>query len=284
MKKIVLVFIIILTANNSFAQRDFSPKYSNKGDKIAFYSYRNGEEPEIFVMDSNGENLTQITPKDGNWAIEPRWSLNDEFVGYSRGENMGKLRLAIQNLKNNEVNFINDHKGLQFITTWTKEGIEFGSKGKNGFSFFRLNHNHKIIEPLEFKKFKSYFLTTNREGKYHILSVKDKGSEGLWFVDNKSNYKKITELIGNNISFSKDSKHIVFESTVKDNTDIYMIDLKNNKTIRVTKDENPDYMPSIDPKGKYVVFSSGRSGQYFIYKKDLKSGAITQLTGNLKNK
>jgi Tol biopolymer transport system component len=279
MKKTLIALALILGFNNSFGQKDFSPKYSNKGDKIAFYSYRNGKEPEIFVMDSNGENLKQITISDANWAIEPRWSLDDKFIGYSTGENMGQLKLAIQNLESNEVNYINQKKGLQFITSWTKYGIEYGTKDKNGFSFFRLNQNDNIIEPLEFKKFENYFLTTSSDGEYHILSVKDEGYEGLWFVDNELNYKKLTGLIGKNVSFSKDNKCVVFESIVSNNTDIYIVELVTSKIVRVTENESHDYMPSIDPKGKHIIFSSGRSGQYFIYEKDLESGFVTQLTG-----
>lgn len=38
-------------------------------------------------------------------------------------------------------------------------------------------------------------------------------------------------------------------------------------------------MPSIDAEGKYMVFSSGRSGNYFVYKMNLKTEEVTQLTG-----
>ncbi|TJY32942.1 TolB family protein [Pontimicrobium aquaticum] len=279
MKKIILIVLALTTFNNALGQRDFSPKFSNKGDKIAFYSYRNGEEPEIFIMDANGKNLRQITEADGNWAIEPRWSLDDKFVGYSMGENMGKLKLAIHNLKNNKVSFVNEDKGLQFITSWTKNGIEYGSRGKKGFNFYLYSDKHKTIQQLNNQTFENYFRTTSSDANYVILSVKDEGKKGLWLSKENTDFKKITELEGKNISFSKDKKHIIFEAVVNDNTDIYMVDLATNKTTRVTNDESHDYMPSIDPSGRYIIFSSGRSGQYFLYKKDLKSGKITQLTG-----
>ena len=280
MKKIILiVFVALAYINSAMSQKDFSPKYSNNGDKIAFYSYRNGTEPEIFLMDSNGKNIKQITPVDGNWAIEPRWSLNDDFLGYSMGENMGKLKLAVHDLKNNKISFVNDNNELQFITSWTKYGIEYGTKGKNGFDFYLLKDSDKTIESLSHNEFEDYFLITSSDGKSTILSVEDEDKNGLWLKEKKKDYKKLTDMSGKNISFSKDKKYIVFESVVQDNIDIYMIELATKKAQRITQNESHDYMPSLDPTGKFIVFSSNRSGQYFLYRKNLNSGKITQLTG-----
>ena len=113
-----------------------------------------------------------------------------------------------------------------------------------------------------------------------ILSVKDEGKKGLWLAENNKDYKKLTGLIGKNISYSKDKKFIVFEALENGNTDIFMIELKSYKLIRITQNESHDYMPSINPTGRFIVFSSGRSGNYFIYKKDLVTGEVIQLTGN----
>ena len=279
MKKTLIVAALILGFNNSFGQRDFSPKFSNDGEKIAFYSYRNGEEPEIFIIDTDGNNLNQLTETDGNWAIEPRWSPDDNSIGYSMGENMGQLKLRVTALKNKEGHFITQNNGLQFISCWTRNGIVYGVKAKSGFNFFIHDQYKKTDRPIVIDEFKNYFLTSSVDNIYYILSVKDEGKKGLWLLDKKGNSKHLTDLDGKNIAFSKENKFIVFEFLQNDNTDIYSINLDGTDLKRLTEHEAHDYMPSIDADGEHVVFSSGRSGNYFLHKMNLKSGEVTQLTG-----
>jgi Tol biopolymer transport system component len=279
MKKTLIVAALILGFNNSFGQRDFSPKFSNDGEKIAFYSYRNGEEPEIFIIDTDGNNLNQLTETDGNWAIEPRWSPDDNSIGYSMGENMGQLKLRVTALKNKEGHFITQNKGLQFISCWTTNGIVYGAKEKSGFKFFIHNQVKKTDTPIIINEFENYFLMSSVDNTYYILSVKDEGKKGLWLLDKKGISKHLTELDGKNIAFSKDNKYIVFESIQNDNTDIYSINLDGTDLKRLTEHEAHDYMPSIDFKGEHIVFSSGRSGDFYLYKMNLRSGDIIQLTG-----
>ena len=279
MKQFRITTAIILFTTLSYSQRDFSPKFSNDGKKIAFYSYRNGTEPEIFVMDADGKNVYQLTEIDGNWAIEPRWSPDDNSVGYSMGENMGQLKLRVTTLKSKEGHFITENKGLQFISCWTKNGIVYGAKEKSGFKFFIHDQYKRTDMPIIIDDFEKYFLTSSVDNKYYILSVKDEGKIGLWLLDKNGDSKHLSDLDGKNIAFSKDNKFIVFESLQNDNTDIYSINLDGTDLKRLTKHEAHDYMPSIDAEGEHVVFSSGRSGNYFLYKMNLKSGDVTQLTG-----
>lgn len=279
MKQFTTTIVLALFTTFSYSQRDFSPKFSNNGKKIAFYSYRNGTEPEIFIMDADGKNVSQLTEADGNWAIEPRWSPDDNSVGYSMGENMGQLKLRVTEFKSNEGDFITENKGLQFISCWTTNGIVYGAKEKSGFKFFIYDQVKKTDTPIIINEYENYFLTSSVDNTYYILSAKDEGKKGLWLLDKKGVSMHLTELDGKNIAFSKDNKFIVFESTQNDNTDIYSINLDGTDLKRLTNHEADDYMPSIDAKGEHIVFSSGRNENFYLYKMHLKSGDIIQLTG-----
>lgn len=283
MKKIFLTAFLGIISIKAFSQKDFSPRYSHKGDKIAFYSYRNNGEPEIFVIDTNGKNLKQITPADGNWAIEPRWSLDDSALGFSMGENMGKLKVTTFHLKSKKMNHLpmNDIKFTQFMGGWTSDGIQFAQKEEGGLKFYSFNPAKKKTKKIQINQFKKYFVTSSKKAKYRIISVSDEDQKGLWIQHKDGSLKKISEIQGNNITFSKNGKLIVFEATIDKNTDIYSLHIDGTNLKRLTSNPANDYMPSIDPKGKFVVFSSSRSGKsFFLYKKNLKTGEITQLTGN----
>ena len=52
---------------------EFAPQYSQDGQKVAFLSYRSGTS-EIWICDSSGSNLVQLTSYGGPEISGPRWS------------------------------------------------------------------------------------------------------------------------------------------------------------------------------------------------------------------
>ncbi len=69
--------------------------------------------------------------------------------------------------------------------------------------------------------------------------------------------------------------------TMKDKsglTDLVVLDVKQGKHIRLTKDRFFDLHPAWHPDGKKLIFSSDRSGVYNLYEADLVSGKIGMLT------
>ncbi|WP_299112071.1 hypothetical protein [uncultured Winogradskyella sp.] len=275
--KRVSTIILSLIANLLIAQSDFSPQYSNDGNQILFYSYRIEKEPEIFIINKDGKQVKQLTKTDGNWAIEPRWSENDDFITYSTGENMGKLRLAIHNLNKDEVKFIEKMEGTQFVISWNKNGIEWANKGKDGFKFYRkTEHDNKLIE---YKQFKDYFLKSSRDGEFTVLAVNDENKKGLWVVKNNGEPKKLTDKVGSNISFSFDNTFIAFEYKENETSNIYTVKLDGTHLQQVTSDKADDLMPTISPSGKEITFSSSISGQFCLHTINLDNKKIKQITG-----
>ena len=81
-----------------------------------------------------------------------------------------------------------------------------------------------------------------------------------------------------NLTVSRDATKIAFEMELEGNTDIYIADINGENLKRLTTHELPDYMPEFAKDGKSLVFSSARSGTYYLYSIDLESKEITQLT------
>ncbi|MEW9798830.1 amidohydrolase family protein [Alteromonas sp. CYL-A6] len=60
------------------------PAISPDGSKIAFISDRGGLS-NVWVMDSNGENLRQVTKEKGNLIHSPKWSPDGEYIVATKG-------------------------------------------------------------------------------------------------------------------------------------------------------------------------------------------------------
>lgn len=68
-----------ITFNNA---TDYYPKYSSDGLKIVFSSQeKTGGPPQVWVMDSDGGNLRQLTQKGGT---SPAWSPDGSLIVYTR--------------------------------------------------------------------------------------------------------------------------------------------------------------------------------------------------------
>jgi serine/threonine protein kinase len=68
------------------ARSETAPRYSPDGQRIAYFTNRSGAEREgIWVMDSDGDNATQLVEDDRRTNVYPRWSADgQELIFYSR--------------------------------------------------------------------------------------------------------------------------------------------------------------------------------------------------------
>jgi TolB protein len=73
---------------------------------------------------------------------------------------------------------------------------------------------------------------------------------------------------------------IVFQSTVDDNTDIYVMDEDGTDVRRLTEDPGYDGQPRWSPGGKRIVFVSYRGDVRNIYLMDADGGNLRRLTDN----
>jgi len=71
---------------------------------------------------------------------------------------------------------------------------------------------------------------------------------------------------------------IAFSLTRKGNTDIYALDQRTGRLVRLTHHEAVDRSPTWSPDGDYIAFASNRADNWDIYLLDLVSGALIRLT------
>jgi len=78
---------------------------------------------------------------------------------------------------------------------------------------------------------------------------------------------------------SRDGSFIVFASTQhRATSDLYLKRLGSSVLTQITSDPGHDMMPSISPDGRWIAFTSNRSGNWDIYVMPIDGGKALQLT------
>lgn len=81
-----------------------------------------------------------------------------------------------------------------------------------------------------------------------------------------------------NPDWSPDGKRLVFQSERTGGTDIYIVEVKTGKVVRVMDDPAPDTHPSWSPDGKRITFDSARGNNWHIYVADADGKNVRRLT------
>jgi TolB protein len=68
--------------------RNYAPSWSPDGNKIAFLSYRNGA-TRIYTMDTNGQNVQQVTHHGREFDGPPAWSPDGRWLAFVSGDDEG---------------------------------------------------------------------------------------------------------------------------------------------------------------------------------------------------
>ncbi|MGI5865683.1 MAG: BamA/TamA family outer membrane protein, partial [Myxococcales bacterium] len=81
--------------------------------------------------------------------------------------------------------------------------------------------------------------------------------------------------------FSPDGKSVAFAEHGARGRDVRVLDLQTKAVADITRDRALDSNPTFDPTGRWLVFTSDRTGVYNLYAHDLERGGTRQITNVL---
>ena len=77
------------------------------------------------------------------------------------------------------------------------------------------------------------------------------------------------------VSERDDNRDVLFQERL---SDIYFKDIKKYQLLRLTQNEADDGSPSVSVDGKWIVFTSNRTGSFQVFKMDKRGQFVEQLT------
>lgn len=235
--------------------------------KIAFGSDRGGES-DIYVMDSDGSNLINVT---NNSAADfmPVWSPDGNKIAFTSKRDSDDEIYIMDNGGSNLIKLTNNPASDSELT-WSPDGnkIAFSSDRDGNYEIYIMDNDGS--NPINLTYHPAYdrlpawspdgnkiAFTSDRDGNGEIYLMNVDGSKLINLTNNPAD-----DIIP---AWSPDGNKIAFTSDRDGNAEIYVMDADGNNPINLTNNSATDMMSAWSPDGNKIAFTSERDGNGEIY-------------------
>lgn len=282
-------------------RRDFGPKISPDGSKIAFYSYQGDSTPELYVIDADGSKLTRLTRTDGFWEILPRWSPDGSRIYYTAGPSMGATRIYSMKADGSDVRAETDPED-----GWGDGDAALpGAEGGNKMVFSRGNATYGqriMVQDLDTGEART-IMSLNIENAYasrlgyhpdgtRVLFTASFGVKEsprpyeLYSLDietgRASQITYTPDIWKRQAAWARSGEHILYANDQAGSFDIYRIPAAGGPAERLSFLQRSHELFS-DLRGNLLVFDAGRypeDEESCIYAADADGSNLRRLTGH----
>ena len=252
--------------------------------KIIFVSNSSGSK-EIFMCNFDGSNPEKVV--GGNIAIFPKLSHDGRQVAYNQFGEDGIARLFLKDLATGKITTLSSRKGLNLAAAWDPNGktlvLTMSNDGQQ--DLYRIDLTGKIVEQITAQRSIDVSPCFSPDGQKIAFVSNRSGSPQIYIknlLTKEENRLTFEGTYNTSPAWSSRGK-IAFVSMVQNRFDIYTIEPNGSNLRKLTNNQKDNEEPSWSPDGRYIVFSSNRSGSYQLYitsESGQSQVRITNLKGN----
>jgi len=186
------------------AGSDYSPSWSPRGSRIAFFTDRDGN-AEIYVMNADGTSQRRLTD-DPAYDYAPSWSPDGTEIAFSSDRD-GNAEIYVMDTEGkNLANLTNYPAGNDTLPCWSPDGSKIA-------------------------------FTSNRDGDDEIYVMDANGANQRDISNNAMGDDSSP-------SWCRDSQKVIFRSNRDGNPEIYMMEVDGTKQVNLTNNSAIDQDPS----------------------------------------
>ncbi len=220
------------------------PVWSPSGRKIAFHADIN-DGAQIFVMDADGENLTQLTELRG-YNVEPHWSPDGSKIIFNSIPKDGKAQMFIINQDGSNVKQLYNPDGQNWYPRMTTQNeIIFTSdfNHENYYDIFIMNLDGSNIRQLTSVKAINWFPEYSPDEKKIVFhsnqddpKLSDSGDYNLYMMNpDGTNLQQITDLAGQELhaKWHPLGNKVIFEWHNERSMGLYTLDIPSGEIRKI---------------------------------------------------
>lgn len=264
--------------------QDTDPAFSPDGTLLAFVRWHASGVANVFVVPLSGGEPKRLT--FDNLKVEGlTWEPDNRHLVFSsnRGGPFGLWRVDIDG---GPAQRVPQSGRAAFTPAMSRDGKQLVYEEWTGATnIFSVDPVHPNAEPKQITETTrwNWNPAAAPDGKHIAFASDRSGSSEIWVADRDGgDALKLTAFGGPYTSgpaWSPDSQHIVFDSPAVDgNFDIYEVDAQGGAPKRLTTSPTEDRFPHYSPDGKWIYFSSRRSGAWEVWRMPATGGDATQVT------
>lgn len=256
---------------------------------IAFSSYR-GESRDIYIIDTNGQNLQNLTNTPDIGEFHPSWSPDGRFLAYhayhDRNADIYVLDMETQTRRR-----LTDHLGEDRMPAWSPDGkwIAFISNRRASYEIYKISAKGGAPQLLARLRDRNSFGPAWSPDSQWVafFSVGDQvGNHNPRIYVVSSSGKQMRQLapaLRSGPTWSPTGDAIAFPtSTLAWTTHIYVMSAIGQDVRQLTRGTNWDGDPAWSPNGRWIAYASGPpikgNSKRDIYLIDGVGGEPRQLT------
>ena len=232
---------------------ELMPALSPDGGKIAFASvdWNTGGRLDLYVMDADGTNLTQLTDTVDTAEQDPAWSPDGERIAFTwqTGDGVRSRRIYLMDADGANKRRLTNNDWLEETPTWSPDGARVAF-------IATLGHDGSDTYDLDI-----YVIGIDGTGQVRLTDTPGVDAFPTW---------------------SPDGERIAFVSELDGNLEIYLMDSNGKEQVRLTDKPLLNQLSNISwsPDGRSIAFASTRDGNSEIYAIDIETGEETRITSD----
>ncbi|HEY9500637.1 MAG TPA: hypothetical protein VIR01_03270, partial [Pyrinomonadaceae bacterium] len=268
--------------------------FSSDGKQIAYF-YWIDDEDRLMVANNDGTGQRQLVARRANEFLVyngsgPSWSPDDKTILTTIGTFLPQQAMTV-GVVSREKGTITPFSQQKFRKiddiAWLSDGQgalvtasdQFGPDGSKIWQISYPSGNaQKITNDLN-----SYTTISLTADSNSLATVQTEISGNLWIasINEPSHGSQVTT--GRNLAgvpaWTPDGK-VVYASNSGDKFDLYLLNPRDGTLKQLTANSGNNNLPVVSPDGRYVVFSSDRSGAFCLWRIDIDGSNPKQLTNH----
>lgn len=259
-------------------QQDTDPAFSPDGNLLAFVRWHASGVANVYVVPVSGGQPKRLT--FDNLKVEGiTWEPDSRHLVFSSNR-AGPFSLWRVDVDGGPVERVAQAGHGDYMPTLSRDGkllaYEEWTGYTNLFSFDPAKPNADPAQVTATTRI-NWNPTASPDGKHMAFASDRSGTSEIWVTDRKGDDAlKLTAFDGPYTSgpaWSPDSQHVVFDSPAVDgNFDIYEVDVQGGAVKRLTTAPAEDRFAHFSPDGKWIYWSSRRSGSWEVWRMPAAGG------------